>query len=163
MMVPMPNHDVPDSVFPMPALDLFLVSRQFYLEAKDLLFSTVPFTIDVRKDGTFMCGRRLLEPRRADGSSHFLVDEADEAKQRFLRDFDWAAVKCYVVDVLVENGSGENLGRGIAGGTNGWDEEVELYDIRGQYFPRLLHLPFMFTFLNHIPIPFHCIQKLTSW
>jgi hypothetical protein len=130
------HHEIPDSLFPMPALDLFLVNRQFYLEAKDLLFSTVPFTIDVRKDGTFMCGRRLLEPRRADGSSHFLVDDADEAKQRFLRYFDWAAVKHYVVDVLVENGSNGDVGLG-RGVHNGWDEEVEVYDIRGQSFQPL--------------------------
>jgi hypothetical protein len=117
------------SVFPIPALDLFLVNRQFYYEVKDLLFSTVPFTIDVRKDGTFMCGRRLLEPRRADGSSHFMVDEADEAKQRFLKYFDWSAVKHYKVDILVENWA-----NGTLYPTNSaWDEEVELYDIRGVY------------------------------
>jgi hypothetical protein len=116
-----------DTVFPMPALDLFLVNRQFYHEVKDLLFSTVPFTIDVRKDGTFMCGRRLLEPRRADGSSHFLVDEADEAKQRFLKYFDWSAVKHYVVDILVENWANGTL----YPANSTWDEEVELYDIRG--------------------------------
>jgi hypothetical protein len=114
------------SAFPMPALDLFLVNRQFYQETKDLLFSTVPFTIDVRKDGTFMCGRRLLEPRRADGSAHFSVEEADETKQRFLKYFDWAAVKHYVVDILVENWA-----NGTLYSAHSWDEEVELYDIRG--------------------------------
>jgi hypothetical protein len=115
------------SAFPMPALDLFLVSRQFYQDAKDLLFSTVPFTIDVRKDGTFMCGRRLLEPRRADGSAHFSVEEADETKQRFLKHFDWTAVKHYVVDILVENWANGTL----YSAHSTWDEEVELYDIRG--------------------------------
>lgn len=114
----------------MPLLDLYLVSRQFYLEVKDLLFSTVSFTIDVRKDGTFMCGRRLLEPRRADGSSHYQVDEADESKQRFIRYFDWSAVKHYAVDILVENWAGAHTH------TN-WDEEVELYDIRGSSSPRI--------------------------
>lgn len=109
--------------FPMPLLNLYLVSRQFHQEIKDLLFSTTPFVIDVRKDGTFMCGRRLLEPRRADGSSHFLMDETDEAKQRFLKYFDWSAVKHYTVDILVENGAN--------GAHSTWDEEVELYDIRG--------------------------------
>ncbi|KAF1913485.1 hypothetical protein BDU57DRAFT_531419 [Ampelomyces quisqualis] len=112
-----------DSVFPMPALDLFLVNRQFHNEAKDLLFSTVPFTIDVRKDGAFMCGRRLLEPRRADGTHYFLVGEADVAKQKFLKYFDWRAVKHYIVDVQVENGA-------AAAAHVSWDEEVELYDIR---------------------------------
>jgi hypothetical protein len=121
----------PSSVFPMPALDLFLVNRQFYQEAKDMLFSTVAFTIDVRKDGTFMCGRRLLEPRRADGSSHYLVNEADEAKQRFLRYFDWAAVKHYVVDILVENWASGTIH--AYPDNSSWDEEVELYDIRGQF------------------------------
>jgi hypothetical protein len=120
------------TVFPMPALDLFLVNRQFYNEVKDLLFSTVPFKIDVRKDGTFMCGRRLLEPRRADGSSHFLVDEADEAKQRFLRYFDWSAVKHYAVDILVENWANGTL----YPANSTWDEEVELYDIRGASHPQ---------------------------
>jgi hypothetical protein len=111
----------------MPALDLFLVNRQFHDEAKDLLFSTVPFTIDVRKDGAFMCGRRLLEPRRADGTSHFMVDQADVARQKFLKYFDWKAVKHYIVDVQVENGV-------AAAAHSSWDEEVELYDIRGAYF-----------------------------
>jgi hypothetical protein len=118
------------TMFPMPVLDLFLVNRQFYAEVKDLLFSTVPFTIDVRKDGTFMCGRRLLEPRRADGSAHVMLQETDEAKQRFLRYFDWAAVKHYNVDILVENAAS-----GSAYPKNStWDEEVELYDIRGSSY-----------------------------
>jgi hypothetical protein len=77
-----------------------------------------------------MCGRRLLEPRRADGSSHFMLDEADEAKQRFLRYFDWSAVKHYKVDILVENGA--------SGAHSTWDEEVELYDIRGPSSQSLL-------------------------
>lgn len=116
-----------ESVFPVPIMDLFLVSRQIYHEVKDLLFSTVLFIIDVRKDGTFMCGRRLLEPRRADGSSHYLVDEADEAKQRFLRSFDFSAVKQYAVDILVENWADQAL----YPNHTAWDEEVEIYDIRG--------------------------------
>ncbi|KAH7079360.1 hypothetical protein BKA63DRAFT_532004 [Paraphoma chrysanthemicola] len=99
---------------------------KYHNQSFSFLFSSIPFTIDVRKDGAFMCGRRLLEPRRADGSSHFVVDEADEAKQRFLKNFDWSAVKHYAVDILVEN---------WADGTqypsnSAWDEEVELYDIR---------------------------------
>lgn len=117
----------PGSIFPMPLLDLFLVNSQIYHEAKDLLYSIAVFTIDVRKDGTFMCGRRLLEPRRADGSSHFLADEADEAKERFLKAFDWAAVKNYSVDILLENWSSPHPHRQITT----WDEEVEIYDIRG--------------------------------
>jgi hypothetical protein len=121
------EHRYAETVFPMPALDLFLVNRQFYDEVKDLLFSTVPFTIDVRRDGTFMCGRRLLEPRRADGSAHFMLHETDEAKQRFLRYFDWAAVKHYNVDILVENATS----RSTYPKNSTWDEEVELYDIRG--------------------------------
>jgi hypothetical protein len=76
-----------------------------------------------------MCGRRLLEPRRADGSSHFQVDEADEAKQRFLKFFEWSAVKHYIVNILVENWMSGPL---HAGSNHMWDEEVELYDIRGE-------------------------------
>lgn len=127
----------------MPALALFLVSRQFYMEVKDLLFSIVPFKIDVRKDGTFMCGRRLLEPRRADGSAHFLADEADEAKQRFLKYFDFSAVKQYQVDILIEN-----CPNGLIHPT--WDEEVELYDIRGAciYFNQARSL----TLLDYISV-----------
>lgn len=116
-----------DSVFPMPLLDVLLVNRQIYHEARDLLYSIAVFTIDVRKDGTFMCGRRLLEPRRADGSAHFLPDEADAAKERFLKTFDWAAVKNYSVDILLENWAGPQP----ATGSPTWDEEVEIYDIRG--------------------------------
>ncbi|KAH8726867.1 hypothetical protein GQ44DRAFT_738630 [Phaeosphaeriaceae sp. PMI808] len=95
-------------------------------KADHLLFSSVLFTIDVRKDGAFMCGRRLLEPRRADGSSHYGPEKADEAKQLFLKNFDFSAVKHYAVDILVENWKS-----GILYPPNTeWDEEVELYDIR---------------------------------
>lgn len=119
------------SIFPVPVLNLLLVNRQFYQEAKDVLFSNAAFTIDVRKDGTFMCGRRLLEPRRADGSSHYVHDETDETKQRFLRHFDWSAVKQYRVDILVENWADQvNF---VYPAHSSWDEEVEIYDIRGTF------------------------------
>lgn len=115
------------SVFPVPLNNLLLISRQMHDEVRDLLYSTVPFTVDVRKDGTFMCGRRLLEPRRADGSSHYLVGDVDKVKERFLKTFNWAAVKNYNVDILVENWK-DDTNRGYH--TFPWDEEVEIYDIR---------------------------------
>ncbi|KAF2856486.1 hypothetical protein T440DRAFT_663 [Plenodomus tracheiphilus IPT5] len=114
------------SVFPLPFLDLVLVNRQICREAQDLLFSIATFTLDVRKDGTFMCGRRLLEPRRADGSSHFGPDDADCEKQRFLNTFNWSAVKNYRVDILLENWSNSRCTHS----NQSWDEEVEIYDIR---------------------------------
>lgn len=116
------------NTFPMPLQDLFLVNRQFYQEAKDLMFSIVPFIISIRKDGTFMCGTRLLEPTRGDGSSHFLRDGADDSKINFLKSFDLTAVKNYQVDILVENWTlpTSNVPRNPL-----WDEEVEIYDIRG--------------------------------
>lgn len=43
------------SQYPMPLLDLFLVSHQVHQEVKELLYSTVAFTVDIRRDGTFMC------------------------------------------------------------------------------------------------------------
>lgn len=113
--------------FPIPLLNLFLVNRQVYHEAKDLLFSQVTFVIDVRKDGTFMCGRRLLEPRRADGSSHFTMDDEEAIKDRFIKNFDFRSVKNYDVNILVENCKFD-----VPGQVNvAWDEEVEIYDIRG--------------------------------
>ncbi|KAK7189543.1 hypothetical protein PSPO01_04546 [Paraphaeosphaeria sporulosa] len=115
------------SVFPMPLNNLLLISRQVHDEVRDFLYSTVPFTVDVRKDGTFMCGRRLLEPRRADGSSHYVVGDVDKIKERFLKTFNWAAVKNYNVDILVENWK-DDTNRGYH--TFPWDEEVEIYDIR---------------------------------
>lgn len=120
-------------VFPFPLLNLFLVNRQVYEESRDLLFTKVPFVIDIRKDGTFMCGRRLLEPRRADGSSHFTVDNEESIKDRFINCFPFRAVKNYNVDILVENW---NFAAGPTrpGFENSWDEEVEIYDIRGRCF-----------------------------
>lgn len=115
------------SVFPVPLMNLLLVNRRVHNEVKDLLYSSVPFTIDVRKDGTFMCGRRLLEPRRADGSSHFLAGDVEKMKEKFLKYFNWRAVKNYNVDILVENWK-EDTNRGYH--TFPWDEEVEIYDIR---------------------------------
>lgn len=124
------------SKFPMPLLDLLMVSRQVYAEVKHLLFSIVTFKIDVRKDGTFMCGRRLLEPKRADGSSHFFFGQADHAKKKFLKCFDWASAKNYAVDILLENcpianphHAPNNVNMTMK---TRWDEEVEIYDIRGE-------------------------------
>lgn len=115
------------SVFPIPFTNLLLINRQIHDEVKDFLYSTIPFTVDVRKDGTFMCGRRLLEPRRADGSSHYVVGDVEKIKEKFLKTFDWAAVKNYNVDILVENWK-DDTNRGYH--TFPWDEEVEIYDIR---------------------------------
>ncbi|RMZ72242.1 hypothetical protein GMOD_00007254 [Pyrenophora seminiperda CCB06] len=111
--------------FPVRLLDLLLVSRKVHDEVKDLLFSIVTFKIDVRRDGTFMCGRRLLEPKRADGSSHVLAAEADNARNRFIKTFEWKLVKNYTVDILLENWDTVYVG-----GSPAWDEEVEIYDIR---------------------------------
>lgn len=116
-------------LFPLPLQSLLLVNRQFYTEVKDLMFSIVPFIISIRKDGTFMCGIRLLEPTRGDGSSHFLQDGASDAKARFLKNFDFVGVKNYHVDILLENSASpvSNVPHPPL-----WDEEVEIYDIRGQ-------------------------------
>jgi hypothetical protein len=120
------------AAFPMRLIDLLLVSRQIHDEVKDLLFSIVTFKIDVRKDGAFMCGRRLLEPKRADGSSHLMAEEADKAKKKFLTSFSWASVKNYTVDILLEKWGGAcpRISHGLH---PPWDEEVEIYDIRGRY------------------------------
>ncbi|KAF2653958.1 hypothetical protein K491DRAFT_601795 [Lophiostoma macrostomum CBS 122681] len=120
----------PPRLFPVPLVDLLLVSHQVHAEIKDLLFSTAHFVIDIRKDGTFMCGRRLLEPRRADGSSHFSTDNAGVAAQRFISNFDFRLVKNYVVDISVENGEMGRAGHRFPTADDGWDEEVEIYDIR---------------------------------
>ncbi|KAK1909311.1 hypothetical protein P3342_011390 [Pyrenophora teres f. teres] len=112
-------------VFPTRLVNLLLVSRKVHDEIKDLLFSIATFKVDVRRDGTFMCGRRLLEPKRADGSSHVWAAEADDARNRFLKTFNWGLVKNYTVDILLENWVNAFLGMGPA-----WDEEVEIYDIR---------------------------------
>ncbi|KAF2735115.1 hypothetical protein EJ04DRAFT_552172 [Polyplosphaeria fusca] len=126
-VIPKPPSPVePPKLFPTPLLNLLHVSRQMYLEVKDLLFSTVPFVIDIRKDGTFMCGRRLLEPRRADGTSHFAGEDAEKAAKKFIASFDWASVKNYDVHILVENWNAQMQPHQ----PSHWDEEVEIYDIR---------------------------------
>jgi hypothetical protein len=65
-----------------------------------------------------------------------LADEADNAKKRFLKTFNWASVKNYTVDILLENWAHSyphfatnHVNRMV---NPGWDEEVEIYDIRGQ-------------------------------
>jgi hypothetical protein len=70
-------------------------------------------------------GRRLLEPRGSDGSSTKFTDGTVEAKDHFNLTFDWAAVKNYNVDIVLENRPQGPL-------TPNWDEEVEIYDIRGE-------------------------------
>lgn len=107
---------------PFPWTDLLLVNHQICLEAKDLLYSTVSFNIDIRKDGTYMCGRRLLEPKRADGTPHYSYGAHEALARRFVSTFDFASVKNYNIHILVENESS----------FASWDEEVEIYDIRGK-------------------------------
>lgn len=114
------------SVFAVPLTSLLLINHQIHDEVKDLFYSSVPFTIDIRKDGTFMCGRRLLEPRRADGSSHYIIGDVKKIKETFIRTFNWGAVKNYNVDILVENWKDDHN----RGSHFPWDEEVEIYDIR---------------------------------
>lgn len=110
-------------------MNLLLVSRQFAYDVKDIFFSTATFRIDIRRDGTFMCGRRLLEPTRADGTSHVHLDETTAVKDRFLSSFDWKAVKNYSVEILLENWAAPQT----RAPHSLWDEEVEIYDIRGQF------------------------------
>ncbi|KAF2203136.1 hypothetical protein GQ43DRAFT_430140 [Delitschia confertaspora ATCC 74209] len=107
---------------------LLLVSRQVYIEAKELLYSTLFFNIDIRKDGTFMCGRRLLEPKGADGLPHHSVDGVQEFAKRFISTFDFTSVKNYNVHIMVENCY--NHPSGSLRHWGDWDEEVEIYDIR---------------------------------
>ncbi|KAH7109086.1 hypothetical protein B0J11DRAFT_239329 [Dendryphion nanum] len=108
--------------FPFSLIDLLLVSRQFYEEVKDLLYSTAVFTVDIRRDGTYMCGRRVLEPTRPDGSSHAPTSALQQMGKRFVSTFDFKAVKNYNIHILVEDWS--------LAGHESWDEEVEIYDIR---------------------------------
>lgn len=124
------------SDFPSSLVDLFLSNRQVYEEAKDKLHTTVPFVIDVKNEGTFMCGRRLLEPRRADGYINS-GEVVEEARKRFIQNFDFTAVKNYNVNIVVENCRSLNpftraLPISMQNDDAGWDEEVEMYDIRGK-------------------------------
>ena len=49
------HHPRVSTQYPMPLRYLFLLCRQIYQEAKELFYSTVAFTINVCRDGTFMC------------------------------------------------------------------------------------------------------------
>lgn len=112
--------------------NVLCVNRQIYEEMKDLLYGSVPFTIDIRKDGAFMCGRRLLEPKTADGVPHCREAGSEETLHKFLKNFDFGAVKNYDIHILLENGSwGDyHLPPRIPSQPPTWDEEVEIYDIR---------------------------------
>ena len=114
-------------------VSLMLVNHQFYTEGKDLLYGVTPFTIDIRKDGTFMCGRRLLEPKTDVGVSASPSPGADGLTGKFLENFDFLAVKNYNVEILVENRAPVPMGPVRRPQTfiqNPWDEEVGIYDIR---------------------------------
>lgn len=78
-------------------------------------------------------GRRLLEPRGPDGYSTNFTDGTVEAKNHFIRTFDWAAVKNYNVDIVLENRPQRPL-------SPNWDEEVEVYDIRGESGNGSIHM-----------------------
>jgi hypothetical protein len=69
-----------------------------------------------------------LEPKRPDGKPHYELDSAEALSKRFISTFDFASVKNYNVHILVENES--NVGPMLGY----WDEEVEIYDIRGKEY-----------------------------
>ncbi|KAF2021701.1 hypothetical protein BU24DRAFT_25874 [Aaosphaeria arxii CBS 175.79] len=109
----------PGKLFPMPLQDLLLASRQWYNGVKSLLFSTTAFTIDIRHDGAFICGRRILQPKREDGSIQLCKEP--ETK-RFVNSFPFEFVKHWNVDILLENYEAPTK--------HDLDEEVEMYDVR---------------------------------
>jgi hypothetical protein len=115
-------------------MPLLLINHQITAEVLDLLYGTIPFTIDIRKDGTFMCGRRLLEAKPAEGGPFHQMPAADDSLEKFLKAFRFGAVKKYVVDILVENRQHTAPSMGVMGGPRRrqpwWSEEVELYDLR---------------------------------
>ncbi|OCK82925.1 hypothetical protein K432DRAFT_441223 [Lepidopterella palustris CBS 459.81] len=120
---------------PWSVVSLMLVNHQLHAEAKDMLYGSIPFTIDIRKDGTFMCGRRLLEPKSAEGRPLSPASGTDSVQAKFLRTFDFESVKNYNINIVVENSNPNmhmmpNIGRPMTQSYWTWDEEVELYDIR---------------------------------
>jgi hypothetical protein len=65
-------------------------------------------------------GHRILRRNNLDGHIH--DSGSQEGCDRFIRNFQWSAVKNYTITVTVE----QEIRSDYA-----WDEEVELYDIRG--------------------------------
>ena len=72
-------------------------------------------------------GRRILGPRAPDGSSYYYGTQ--QANDRFIQNFAWSSVRNYNVNIAIERGYVAPGGYRMSG----WDEEVELYDIRGKY------------------------------
>lgn len=70
-------------------------------------------------------GRRILEPIETDGFGSRYEKQAADA--RFIQNFAWSSVRNYDVSIAVERQM-DSRGRRISD----WDEEVELYDIRGK-------------------------------
>ncbi|OCL14460.1 hypothetical protein AOQ84DRAFT_331024, partial [Glonium stellatum] len=108
--------------------------RSTYASYIDLLYGVTPFTIDIRRDGTFMCGRRLLEPKTDMGHSANPSPGGDGVSGKFLQTFDFSAVKNYNVEILVENKAqpprAGPIPRPSLHMQDSWNEEVEIYDIR---------------------------------
>ncbi|KAF2837836.1 hypothetical protein M501DRAFT_936896, partial [Patellaria atrata CBS 101060] len=141
----LPIHSIGYSTVSPDYRNLLHVNRQVYLEAKDLLYSTTTFVIDVRTHGIFMCGRAIYEPLPVD--IHRLRNNSLPMKPKndiFIRNFDFNSVKNYNINIVLESNMDPNH-RPLVSGPQFrpawlWDEEVEVYDIRDSLDPVIHYL-----------------------
>ncbi|KAF2756320.1 hypothetical protein EJ05DRAFT_487236 [Pseudovirgaria hyperparasitica] len=115
------------------------VSRQTSHDAR-AVFCSLPFTIDIRREGILMCGRWFCKarddagnevnlygnrqyPSRMDTYLPYTTGDLDARSktydQIFIKYFPFLHVRNYHVDILFEESP-----------LVGWDREVEIYDIR---------------------------------
>ncbi|KAJ4988952.1 hypothetical protein SVAN01_05576 [Stagonosporopsis vannaccii] len=99
--------------------------REMYQEIKDMFYSITTFTIDITRDGVMLCGRRILLPFVRDRYNFQNHDQ--QGIDRFLRHFDWSAVKNYTVNIVLGR---QECAEDPRMGMNPYDDEVELYDMR---------------------------------
>ncbi|KAH7065379.1 hypothetical protein B0J12DRAFT_547648, partial [Macrophomina phaseolina] len=113
---------------------LLLTSKQIGAEARDYLYGSTTFHLELSQKGATIGDRYLYRPRGAEergDPERGIVKDLDLRQQ-----LDFSCVKNYNLEIIVQN----------ANHLDGWSEEVEMYDLRDSvsailpYLARARHL-----------------------
>jgi hypothetical protein len=114
---------------------------KLWYEVKRSVYLRFTFTIDITRNGTWLCGRRIVAPRRESETRDSERDRQETRRtKRLLETFNWRNVHGTNIDILIESFRTGQLN------APDWNEEIELKNMRGRAnYPIYLNDPIVLT------------------